>query len=215
MKKRFPLGAIIGIIIIVTFDVLTFILTKKVNMDKQFWLGLVITNISFIAYILVKFLVKRKVYERGIFPLDLVLLLYALLMLILSIIIFVIPRNATIFTTIIVVEIIILMVVAILIMLSVFTKEHVKNDEKNKIYLNNENEVLTTLRQISDIIKDEHLQGLLKNLIDDLIVSNIDPKSEQFKQIREYVSFIYRDANNENWNNVIFNVENIRKILNK
>lgn len=211
MKKRFPLGALIAGIIIIAFDIISLILIK--NYHKLNILGLCVVNVAFLSYVLVKLFVKRTEGERGIRPLDLALVFYCILAMILAIISFVINEKA--FLMFLIINIAIFALVAILVVLGVFTKEHVKAvDSKNKIILSG-SELVDTLNQIKDFIQEENVKIKISDVAFAIKEAQIDVDSEVGKKIKEYVTFMYRDAANNNINNVLFNLGNIEKLLKK
>ena len=209
MKKRFPLAALIAGIIIITFDVISFILIKEYH--KLNILGLCIINVAFISYILVKLFVKKPEGERGIRPLDIALVFYCIITTILAIISFVIDEKA--FLLFLIINIIIFALIAVLVVFGIFTKEHIKAvDAKNKIILSN-SELVDTLNQVKDFIAEENVKIKIADLAYRIKEAEIDVDSETGKKIKEYVTFIYRDAANNNINNVLFNINNIEKLL--
>lgn len=211
MKKKFQLGAILAAIVLICFDVLVFILNK--TYDKQFYLGFIICNVAFIAYILIKLLVKRTDEERGVFPLDLSVMIYAALMMVFAIIEFIIPRSALIFTILLVVNIIFFALVAILVAFGIFTKEHVKNDNREKTVILNENDLVKTLEQIRGYVNNDSVKAKLEELIQKVSAADLDVRSPKGSKVKEYVSFMYRDAVNSNLDNLLFNLEKVEKIL--
>ena len=213
MKKK--LGGFIGLVILVVFNVITFILTKSASMDKQFWLALILADASILIYILVKFFVKRTEAERGIYPLDISLALAAVVITVLSIIAFVIPRTPAIFTTLIVFYVIIIAIVAILVIFGIFTKDRVRSDESKKQYFNTKEDLIRALNKVKTLIKNESVQGMLVDAIQDLECTelNFDEPSTQVTRIKETVNYIYRDATNENVDNVVFNLKNLNNLL--
>jgi len=212
MKKN--LGGIIGIIIFIAFNIITFVLTKTEMMEKQFFLGLITADVAMLAYICVKFFLKRKKEERGVYPLDLTLALYAILLVIIAIITFVLPKeHNTIFTILIIFHIVVLAIVSIIIVFSIYAKDTIKKDEKKKIYTTSVDDLVKTLKQVGDSTDNESIKNSLSNLITLMESTEIDLSTDKGKQIKEYVNYIYRDATNENFDNLLFNIENLNKIL--
>ncbi len=211
MKKKFQLGAIIAAAIIICFDVIVLIVNK--TFDKQFYLGFIIVNVAFLAYILVKLLVKRTEEERGVFPLDLSLLIYALLMMILAIITFILPRSSVIFTTLIIVNVIFLTLVLILVVFGIYTKEQVKNDNREKTLMLSQNDIVKTLQQIQGYVKEDNVKERIGQLIEKVEAQDLDPSKGVGAQVKEYVGFMYRDAVNSNLDNLLYNLQKVEKLL--
>ena len=141
------------------------------------------------------------------------ILIYALLMMVLAIIAFVLPRHAIIFTTLIIVNIIFFTLVLILVVFGIFTKEHVKNDNREKRLMLSKDDMVGTLQQIQSYVKEDAVKNKLSDLITLLEAKDLDPTKGLGAQVKEYIGFMYRDAVNSNLDNLVFNMQKVEKLL--
>ena len=210
-KNRLPL--IIVSILIGCFDVLSLILRKDFN--SNFWFGFVFVQVSWLVYILMSLLINESSEEqRGIKPLEFINVGNIIIMVILAIVFYAIPKVNNI-TLLVVPYVVLYAVFAVCVVLSVYNKNTIKRQSVQKPLIFVKNDMINVLKSVYSSLVNEQFKLQVEQIIIKIESFDIDTEDQKFKSLSEKIVFLHENVRRGQESNILFYIQEINKIINE
>ena len=212
MKKN-RLSLIIVSLIIVCFDVLSLLFRKDFN--SNFWFGFSFVQFSWILYILMSLYINESTEEqRGIKPLEFVNVGNIIIMLIMAIVFYAIPKVDKI-ALLVVPYIILYTLVAICYAFGIYNKKVIKEQSRPKLIIFDQNDLIDVIKIIRNDITNDKIVSLIDEMIVKLETVVLSKEDRVFNSLKEKVIFLHENIKRDQQSNVLFYIEEINKLINE
>ena len=212
MKKN-RLALIIVSAIIVCFDILSLLLRKDFN--SNFWFGFSFVQLAWVIYILMSLFVNEsKEEQRGIKPLEFVNISNIVVMMILAIVFYAIPKVEKI-TLLIVPYIILYTILIICFVFGFYNKNVIKEQSVPKPIIFDQTDLIELLKSTKNNMSNEKLASSIDEIIVKLETVSLDKEGRVFKSLKEKVVFLHENVRRNQESNLLFYIDEINKVINE
>lgn len=152
--------------------------------------------------------------QRGIKPLEFVNVGNIIIMLIMAIVFYAIPKVDKI-ALLVVPYIILYTLVAICYAFGIYNKKVIKEQSRPKPIIFDQNDLIDVIKVIQNDITNDKIVSLIDEMIVKLETVVLSKEDRVFKSLKEKVIFLHENIKRDQQSNVLFYIEEINKLINE
>lgn len=212
-SKKYFILAIITVLLV--FNALLFLLTKKENYTTSFWVAYGFISFAFLGFLLTSLLAKEgKTGMAYIYPVITVAGIYLMIVFLLALIVFIFPKMSV--KTVLVMMILVTGISLVVYIFALMNREIIERESLKKSLMFKINDVYPVLEGIILQTSDQQLKDQIAEVATMSLNALASEREDIFaldKRIFEYVQFVEKNVRRNEINNVYQNLGKVKELL--